>query len=208
MSTVQIDTSGNPFVASQACRSLLSAYRRELHARRLYQQCARRMEEASLGVIAYAFRFTAAQEKEHADIFRGLLVAHGVIKPPAAEDVPILLPCDPLEMLQTVIDSEQEEACERYPLDAGAAAEEGYTRIATVFRRIAETEQMHVRRFRQYMQALQEGTLFQAEEKTAWFCLTCGQIHTGQAAPDHCSGCGGVQGQFIRSCYYPFAIFD
>lgn len=206
MSTVQTAAPGKTFLDSQTCRSLRSACLGEMHARRLYLQCARRMEEASLYVIAHAFLFTAAQEKEHADIFRGLLAAHGGCSLPTAEDAPILLPRAPLDVLQAVIQNEQDESATLYPYNARIASEEGYLRIATAFRRIAEIEQLHARRFRQYMTALQDGSLFRDEARVSWFCLPCGQLHTGQEAPESCSGCGRDRGHFIRSSYYPFTI--
>ena len=204
MSTIQPLSAA--FMDTNTIRSLRSACLGEMHARRLYLQCARHMEEASLYVVAHAFRFTAAQEKEHADVFRGLLVSHGGCSLPVAEDEPLLLPRDPAELLQSVIQNEQDEASTLYPFHARIAAEEGYPRIATAFRRIAETEQLHARRFRQYMKALQEGSLFRDEAQVSWFCLPCGQLHTGQEAPESCSGCGRDQGHFIRSSYYPFAV--
>ena len=201
MSTIQPVPS--PFMDTLTFRNLRGACLDEMHARRLYLQCARRMEEAALHVVAHAFHFTAAQEKEHADVFRGLLTVHSGCSLPMAEDTPLLLPHTPLEILQTVI---QSETTARYSHYAQTASEEGYHRIANAFRRIAETEQLHLRRFRQYMKVLQEGSLFRDEAQVSWFCLPCGQLHSGREAPESCSGCGRDRGHFIRSSYYPFAV--
>lgn len=206
MSTVQPLSAVPDFSDSRTFSALRSACIGEMHARRLYRRCAQLMEEAGLQVIAHAFIFTAAQEKEHAAVFRGLIAAHGGPDVPPAEDAPLLLPRQPLEILRAVAQSEQDECDMLYPHNVRIAAEEGYPRIAHAFRRIAENERLHAQRFQQYAQALLEGRLFRAENQTTWFCLACGQLHTGQDAPQSCSGCGRSQGHFIRSSYFPFSI--
>lgn len=206
MSTLQTAAPVKPFSDTLTCGNLRSACLSEMHARRLYLQCARRMEDASLHVIAHAFRFTAAQEKEHADIFRGLIAAYGGPSVPMAEDAPILLPHEPMDILKTVAQSEHDEWDTLYPHNAHIAMEEGYPRIALAFRRIAETEHLHARRFLQYAKALAEGSLFRADRRISWVCLSCGQLHAGQEAPPACSACGRDQGHFIRSSFYPFVV--
>ncbi len=206
MSTVQPAASCQSFIASQTHRNLRTACLGEMHARRLYLHAARRMEDASLHVIAHAFHFTAAQEKEHADVLRGLIAAHGGQTHPLVEDAPTLLPHEPLDILKAVAQSEHDEWDALYPFYARVAAEEGYPRIADTFLRIAETEQHHAQRFLQYAKALAEGSLFRDRERLSWLCLPCGQFHTGHEAPECCSGCGRDRGHFIRSSFYPFVI--
>lgn len=211
MSTVQatpIPDISTTFAASRTHALLRTACLGEIHARRLYLQAAHTMEENHLYVIAHAFRFTAAQEKEHADIFRGLIAAHGGSFVPMTEETPLLLPRKPLEILQAVAHAEHDEWDHLYPHNAQIASEEGYPRIAAAFRRIAETEQSHAQRFLQYGKALAEGRLFRAKHSVSWLCLPCGQLHTGKEAPELCSSCGRDRGHFIRSNYYPFVIED
>ena len=204
MSTVQ--TACPPFMDSQTHRNLQSACMGEVQAQQLYLHAARCMEDAHLHVIAHAFRFTAAQEKEHADIFRGLMTAHGGQPILLADDPSLTLPREPLEILRAVLQSEHEEWDTLYPCSARIAAEEGYPRIAAAFHRIAETEQLHAQRFLRYLEALSEGTLFRAAARVSWFCLPCGQLHTGHEAPAVCSGCGKDRGHFIRSSFFPFTV--
>jgi len=207
MSTVQpVAIPCQVFIDSQTHRNLRTACLGEMHARRLYLHAARRMEEASLHVIAHAFSFTAAQEKEHADVLRGLIAAHGGQTVPLAEDAPTLLPHETLDILMAVAQSEHDEWDTLYPFYARIAGEEGYPRIADTFLRIAETEQHHAQRFLQYAKALAEGSLFRDERRISWLCLPCGQLHTGLEAPASCSGCGRDRGHFIRSSFYPFVI--
>lgn len=203
MSTTQHDPEA--FRLSRTCRSLVSAFQGESQARRQYLTAAERCEKAALHVLAHAFRFTAAQEKEHAAIFHGLLCAFGGESIGASEeDTP--LPEKPAEILQAVIQGEGDEAEKLYPAFARIAQEEGYPRIATAFLRIAETERLHARRFSQYAAALDDGSLFRSGLRTGWLCLPCGHLHYGCDAPDRCGTCGRDQGHFIRSDFFPFTV--
>ncbi len=204
MSTVP-ETAQPAFMDSRTCRALSAACLGESAARRLYLTAALAMEDASLHVIAHALRFTAAQEQEHEAIFRGLLTANST-PAPVLEEEPFPLPRSPEELLAHIIQSESDEAERLYPHNARVAAEEGYPRIAAAFLRIGETEALHARRFRQYAQALADGSLFRDDQRISWFCLGCGQFHTGQEAPSSCAACGRNQGHFIRSNHHPFLV--
>ena len=205
MSTL-MDSDTPSFMDTRTHRALCSACLGEMHARRLYLAAARAMEDAHLHVIAHGLRFTAAQEKEHEDIFRGLIRAYGGTLPAPVEDAPLLLPHIPLDILHTIAQGEDDEAEKLYPYNARIALEEGYPRIAAAFQRIAETEALHARRFRQYESALSSGDLFLSDAPVSWLCLPCGQLHTGCQPPESCAACGKDRGHFIRSSHYPFAV--
>ena len=194
-----------PFIESRIYRALQSAYLGEANARKMYLSAAHRMERAQLHVIAHALRFTADQEKEHEAIFLGLLTSPGCARPAVSVEAPPL-PDAPLDILHALVQAESAEAERLYPYNARIAAEEGYPRIAAAFRRIAETEALHARRFRQYESALKDGTLFREHATISWLCLYCSQLHTGCEPPLHCATCGKDRGHFIRSNHYPFAI--
>lgn len=203
MSTMP-ETAAPSFMSSRTCRALASACLGEASARRLYLAAAQTMEDARLYVVAHALRFTAAQEKEHEAIFRGLLAAQGVTAPAPVEDTPPLPAAEAI--LHHIIRAETDEAEKLYPHNARIADQEGYPRIAAAFRRIGETEALHARRFQRYAQALADGSLFRDEQRLSWLCLACGELHAGVAAPDICSACGRDQGHFIRSSFYPFTL--
>ena len=167
------------FSLTRTCRCLRTACLGEMHARRLYLHAAMKMEEAALHVIAHAFRFTAAQEKEHADILGGLIRAHGGEAIPPEEDTPLLLPSAPDGILRA---------------------------IAQAFRRLAENERSHAQRFLQYLEAVENDRLFREDRSTSWVCLPCGQLHNGCEPPESCSGCGRNRGHFIRSSFFPFVV--
>lgn len=194
-----------PFLDSLTCCNLRSACLAEMHAERHYLRCAAAMEDAALQVIAHAFRFTAAQDKEHAAILSGLMTAQG-ITPPPVEDLPAMLSRDPAELLRAAALSKHGIWDVLYPQYAQTAREEGYPRIAKTLERLAETEQLHARRFAQYLEALGDGTLFASETPASWVCLHCGQLHTSCEPPALCPGCGSGQGHYIRSDYFPFSV--
>ncbi|MDD6051898.1 MAG: ferritin family protein [Clostridiales bacterium] len=204
MSTLQTAADVKELPA-RALPCLQEACLAEMHAHRLYTAFAQQMEDAALYVIAHAFRYTAAQEKEHADILRGLLVACGESAVPAAQDAPLLFPQDTLELLHAVIQAEMHEGNQRYPRIAQAALAEGYPRVAEACHRIGEMERNHAQRFRRYAQALADGHLFRDALPVSWVCLGCGQFHAGLEAPSRCPVCGRNQGYFIRSSFYPFS---
>ncbi len=205
MSTVQTVLKACSFCDSATYQGILTAIRREQQGRQIYERVAYQLENLGLYVIAYAFCFAAAQEKEHADVFRGLAVAHGGQPDPDCTEPSLLLPEDPVQLLRGAIQSEQEEG-DCYAQLALTAREEGYPRIATAFQRIAETECLHARRFRQYLDALRQDSLFREEGRASWVCLHCGQFHAGQEPPLHCSACQRNRGHFIRSSYHPFSV--
>ncbi len=186
-------------------QALQSALLGEEQSRRMYLHAAQTLEEAQLHVIAHALRFTAAQEKEHAAIFSGLLSVYGGSPLPHADILP-LLPGEPAALLQSLAQNESSEAERLYPCNARIALEEGYPRIATAFQRIAETEALHARRLRQFEEALLSGALFRAERPVSWYCLACGELRTSCEPPDSCPSCGKNRGYFIRSSHFPFAI--
>lgn len=204
MSTLP-DTRIPAFMDSRIYHALQSALVGEEQSRRMYLQAAQTFEDAQLHVIAHALRFTAAQEKEHADIFGGLLSVYGGTPLFLTESLP-LLPSEPAPLLRALAQSEISETERLYPFNARVALEEGYPRIAAAFQRIAETEALHARRLRQFETALLSGTLFREERPVSWFCLACGELRTSCEPPACCPSCGKNRGYFIRSSHFPFAI--
>lgn len=201
-----MSTTQNTPSERRTLRNLASALCGEEQARRQYLLAAEKCEAQQLFVAAHALRFTAAQEKEHAAIFRGLMRTLGGYTEPDTAPAPPPLPEDAQAMLDAAGQNEQSERERLYPAYADMAEEDGLPRIATAFRRIAETEALHEKRFRQYAQALRSGTLFEDEQRQGWLCLRCGHLHYGLRAPGTCSTCGRDQGHFIRSDFYPFTV--
>ena len=169
-------------------------------ARAAYEAAAATLENAGRHVIAHAFAFTARQEAEHTAILQGLL---GQAAPP-----PHLPPADAdaAALLSRALRHEATCAHILYPAAWREAEQAGQLRLSAALHRMARTEELHARRFRQYLSALADGTLTRSEDSTCWLCLACGDLHHGCIAPQTCEGCGRGPGHFIRSDFYPFAV--
>lgn len=173
-----------------------------LQQQRLCQQAANVLDAADLHVIAHVFRFTAAQESEHAAILTGLLGT----RPPQHTDAPTPGVTSPALWLSAAIESESTCAGELLPEAARSAAQVGLGRTADALLRIAENDRRHALRFRQCLLALEDGSLLHSAAPTSWFCLACGGLHHGCDAPAHCESCGALRGHFIRSSFHPFTV--
>jgi len=204
MSTTQVIPPD--FQSTRTCRNLVTACQETMLSRKQYLRAGEACEAAGLHVVAHAFRFTAAQEKEQAAIFHGMLHTNdgAPVHPSSVPDTP--LPDNPQQLLMAAGQTERAKAEQLFPTCARIALEEGYPRIASAFRHIADTERLHAHRFQQYAQALSDGTLFVSPEHSGWFCLPCGHLHYGFEAPLTCDACGCSRGHFIRSDFHPFFV--
>lgn len=170
-------------------------------ARAAYEAAAAALERSGHHVIAHAFAFTARQEGEHTAILQDML---GTAVQAVAQRIAI--GSDAAGLLRRAL--RHESTCARilYPAAWREAEEQGQLRLAATLRRMAGTEETHARRFRQYLKALEDGSLTCSADRTGWLCLACGGLHHGCEAPEKCEGCGRGAGHFIRSDFYPFAV--
>ncbi len=188
------------FKTSKTRENLMRAFAGESQARNRYAFAAAAADSSGLHVIARIFRFTAEQEREHAEIFFKLLA------PCEGENIHIDAGF-PVEnaawstdrLLRSAQHNEYEEARNVYPAFAAAAKEEGFAAAAAAFERIARIEQVHGERFGQLAQRIEEGKIFSADgEGERWLCLKCGHVHIGTQVPPVCPVCKHAQGYFVR----------
>ena len=201
MSTIQTAAPVIPFRQSRTYGGLQDALRDKRRARQLYLDAARTLTEDGQQVIAHAFRFTAAQEGEHAAILAQMADAPADA-PPACPDTPSTAQ----EALAAALERESACAQELFPAAAREAEAARQPRAAAALRRIAENEAQHARRLAQYSAALADGSLFCSATPVSWVCLACGGLQHGCHAPASCEGCGASGGHFIRSSFHPFAL--
>lgn len=189
------------FKQSRTRENLMRAFAGESQARNRYTFAAQAARAAGLPFIERIFRFTAEQEKEHAEVFFKLLsLSEGEnIHIDGAYPVEnAVWPTD--RLLRSAQHNEYEEARSVYPAFAAAAREEGFAAAGAAFELIAKIEQTHGDRFGMLAQRIEEGKLFSAEsENMKWLCLNCGHIHTGSRAPALCPACKHAQGYFVRA---------
>ena len=186
------------FKDSETLKNLMRAFAGESQARNRYTFAAGLCRQQELQVLEAVFRFTADQEKEHAEIF------YNHMKEAAGQTVridggyPVDLTNDVAELLRRAQHNEYEEHTPVYPAFADKAQEEGFSQIAASFRQIAEIEQTHGNRFGHLASLMESGKLFVSDMKCGWMCLNCGHILEAAEAPKRCPVCQHSQGFFIR----------
>jgi Rubrerythrin len=185
--------------------NLLRAYAGECQARMRYEMAACIAKKQKLPVIEKMFTFTAAQEKEHAEIFYKHLQTMCKDETISTEVKYVI---DTQEELEDILEKAAaygyEEATATYPKFAAEAKEEGYLDVASSFLMLADIEKSHYERFLKYKQWIETKSLFTGEATQSWMCLNCGFIYEGSKAPEACPSCKHEQGFFIRQEEAPF----
>ena len=169
---------------SQTEKNLLKAFAGESQARNRYEFFAKVAQKEGLEQIAALFMETAENERSHAKQFFKQL-----------EGRPVEIGTT-LENLKAAADGEQEEWTELYPEFARIADEEGFKRVALLFRSIAKIEKAHEERYRKLYQNLEEGKVFEREGKVVWKCRVCGFLHESAKPPLKCPVCEHSQAYF------------
>jgi rubrerythrin len=178
---------------SQTEKNLLKAFAGESQARNRYEFFAKVAIKEGLEQIAALFLETAENERSHAKQFfkhlEGRMVEITATYPAGKIGTT-------LENLKAAADGENEEWTELYPEFGRIAEEEGFSRIALLFRSIAKIEQAHEARYRKLYKNLEEGKVFEREGKVVWKCIVCGFLHEGLKAPMKCPVCEHPQAYF------------
>lgn len=174
-------------------QNLLKSFAGESQAARRYEMYAKIAKEEGYEQISGFFRETAEQEKMHSKMFYGHLEG-GMVEITATYPAGIL---DTTAVnLKKAAAGENEEWQILYPEFARIAEEEGFKRIATTFKLIAEAEKTHEERYLKLLKRVEEGTVFERPEKTKWYCRKCGYIYEGEKALKNCPACRHPQAYF------------
>ncbi len=171
---------------TQTEKNLLKAFAGESQARMRYTLFAGKAVEEGYEQIAAIFLETAGQEAMHASRFFSFLEG-GML------DIEAAYPAGKVgttaENLKEAAAGEHEEWAELYPEFARVAAEEGFRKIASVFRIIAEAEITHEKKYLRLLENVNNGRVFEREEETEWYCRKCGYVYKGKKAPKNCPAC-------------------
>lgn len=192
------------FKSSQTKDNLMRAFAGESQARNRYTFAASQAKKEHQHVIEFIFKFTADQEKEHAEIF------YYHLKEMAGENIhldasyPIDIDNDLIKVLRSAQHNEYEEYDPVYKKFSEIAEQEGLPKIAASFHMIAGIEKTHGDRFDRFASLLEENKLYVSDVETGWTCLHCGYVHWGKGAPRECPVCHHDQGYFIRLTLSPF----
>lgn len=161
--------------------NLLEAFAGESMARNKYTIYASKAKKEGYEQIAELFLETAANEKEHAEIWYKLL--HDGV-------------ADTATNLKDAAAGENYEWTEMYANFAKDAYEEGFTRIAKLFEMVAKIEKDHEERYKRLLGNIEEGIVFSREGDTIWICANCGHVHVGKKAPEMCPVCDHPKAYF------------
>lgn len=162
--------------------NLRAAFAEECRARMLYTFYAGKARQDGFEQIGEIFEETAANEREHAEIWYQLL--HGG-------------PFDATqENLRDAAGVEQHEWTDLYADYAKTARDEGFEWIAQLFENVGAIEREHEARFRKLISNLEDGLVFSRDGDAIWQCGNCGHIVVGPKAPETCPVCGHPQAYF------------
>ena len=183
----------NSIKGTKTEKNLLKAFAGESQAKNRYEFFAKQARREGLEQMAALFEETALNEQAHANRFFNFMEG-GMVEITAG--YPAGVTGTTLENLKAAAEGENEEWSQLYPEFARVAEEEGFKPIAVVFKTIAAIEKHHEERYRKLYQNLEEGKVFEREEKVIWKCRVCGFLHESARPPKKCPACEAEQAFF------------
>lgn len=171
---------------SKTEQNLKEAFAGESQARNKYTYYASRAKKDGYVQIQKIFEETAANEKEHAEIWFKLLVGGKI---PSTD-----------KNLKDAAEGEHYEWTTMYPNFAKEAKKEGFTEIAKLFEQVAAIEKDHEERYKALLETVEKGTAFKKSKPQVWVCSNCGHVHYDKKAPEMCPVCDHSQAYFKIKC--------
>jgi len=178
---------------SKTEKNLLASFAGESQARNRYTYFASVAKKAGLEQISGIFLETADNEKEHAKIFFKFLEG-GEMEITASYPAGTI--AETAVNLESAVSGENLEWTKLYKEAAETAEEEGFNEIAHAFKKVAEVEKQHERRYRKLLKNLQEGKVFKKDTTVKWKCRNCGHVSEGSEAPAKCPACAHPQAYY------------
>lgn len=176
-------------------RNLLKAFAGESQAKNRYELFAEQAVNEGFQQIAELFMETAEHERSHAKQFFKFLQG-GTIEITSVYSAGEV--GSTLDNLIASAKGENHEWTELYWEFALVADEEGFRKVASVFRIIAKIEEQHELKFRKLISNIESGSVFESEDEVEWECRKCGYVHKGKKALQNCPGCNHPQAYFER----------
>ncbi|MBQ2085488.1 MAG: rubrerythrin family protein [Oscillospiraceae bacterium] len=165
---------------SKTEKNLQAAFAGESQARNKYTYFASKAKKEGYEQISAIFTETAANEKEHAELWFKYLGGIGTTA----------------ENLKAAAAGENEEWTDMYVRFANEAKEEGFDDIAARFAGVGAIEKEHEKRYLALLKDLEEGKVFKKDGVVIWKFRNCGHIHVGTEAPQVCPVCAHPQAYF------------
>ena len=170
----------NKYAGTQTEKNLQAAFAGESQARNKYTYFASVAKMEGYEQIAAIFLQTAANEKEHAEIWFKELDGIGTTA----------------ENLTAAAAGENYEWTDMYEGFAKTAEEEGFKALAAKFRMVAAIEKHHEERYRALLRNVEAQEVFARSEVKVWECRNCGHIVVGTKAPEICPVCAHPKSYF------------
>ncbi len=165
---------------TKTLENLMTAFAGESQARNKYTYYASKAKKEGFVQISKIFEETAANEKEHAELW--FKAFHGI--------------GSTYENLIDAAMGENYEWTDMYKEMAKTAREEGFIEIARQMEGVASVEKEHEKRYLALAKNVKEGKVFKKEKKVLWQCSNCGFQVTAQKAPKECPVCHHPQAYF------------
>lgn len=165
---------------SLTLNNLLAAFAGESQARNKYTYYASKAKKEGYVQVSEIFAETAANEKEHAELWFKHAVGIG----------------STVENLLAAAAGENYEWTEMYAEMAKVARQEGYTEIAEQMEKVAQIEKAHEERYRKLAANISEGKAFERDVEVLWQCSNCGYEYKGKKAHDICPVCNHPKAYF------------
>ncbi|UCF49940.1 MAG: rubrerythrin family protein [Thermoplasmatales archaeon] len=178
---------------TQTEKNLLAAFAGESQARNRYVFFASKAKKEGYEQIAAIFQETAENEKEHAEVFFKHLQGGDV---EITAEYPAGIIGDTSQNLLAAAEGEKMEWGSLYPDFTETAEKEGFPMVAHSFKKIAEVEAYHERRFRKLLENIKKKQVFKKDNIKKWKCRNCGYVHDGKEAPDVCPACQHPQSYY------------
>ena len=163
-------------------KNLQEAFAGESQARNKYTYFASKAKKDGFVQISKIFEETAANEKEHAELWYKYLNGGKI--------------SDTVTNLEDAANGENFEWTDMYARMAKEAREEGFDEIAEKFEQVAAIEKEHEERYRKLLKNIEDGIVFSREGDVIWQCANCGHIVIGKKAPEVCPVCDHPQSYF------------
>ncbi|MBR1808086.1 MAG: rubrerythrin family protein [Paludibacteraceae bacterium] len=163
-------------------QNLLEAFAGESMARNKYTFFASKAKKDGYVQISKIFEETAANEKEHAEIWYKYLNG-GKVSPT-------------VENLLAAAEGENAEWTDMYARMAAEARAEGFDEIAEKFEQVGAIERHHEERYRKLLKNIEDKVVFSRDGDCIWQCSNCGHIVVGKQAPEVCPVCNHAQAYF------------
>lgn len=174
-------------------QNLLKSFAGESQARNRYTYFAGAARKEGYVQIADIFEETANQEKEHAKRFFSFLEG-GMVEFTATFPAGVI--GTTAENLLEAANGELEEHSDLYPGFAAVAKEEGFAEIAALWTAVCVAEKQHEKRYRDLLDNIEAGRVFQREQIVVWRCRNCGYLHSNHSAPELCPACAHPKAHF------------